>query len=111
VYKEFKDDEEMVDYIPTFTCEMLTNELVEMAKKYGVDYRDGIIEKKPLENKKQRILEVIGGCITGWSNMYELSTAKEVLFTEENVQNLPESVVESIMVGLLRYAGVMPRGV
>jgi len=111
VYSEFKDNEEMVGFIPTFTCGMLTNELASDAKKYSIEYATGIIDKKPILNKKTRILDIIGELITGWTNMYDLSTGKEITYSEDNVDNLPEILVESIFAELMRYAGIMPRGV
>ena len=110
IFAELEEDESMRDFVPLFTCEMFTNEGAEKAKEYIIEYTKGISDKRPMKNKKKGILGAMSKSVKGWSNMYDLSTGEEYVFSSENIENLPELVLESILMELCRYAGIVPRG-
>lgn len=108
VYKELEDEEGMEDYTPSFTCDMLSNKQVEQVKGLFVDIAKSSKDNKTFD-KKSEMLSIVGGNITGWKNMIDLSNGDSIAYSEESVKLLTENVIESILVELAKYAGFIPR--
>jgi hypothetical protein len=109
VYDGIKDDEDLKDCIPTFTCLALTEGQVEKIKKFGADRYKHATDNEFFPNKKESMLSAIGENITGWDNLYDMVSGDKIKFSADLIENLPENVVESILMDLSRYAGIVPR--
>lgn len=108
VYAELALEEGMDDFIPSFTCNMLTNAQVDDVKKMFLRIARAS-EKGEFVDKKNEIVSILENCITGWVNMIDLATGKNVEFSKEGVANLTENVLDSIITELSKYAGFIPR--
>jgi hypothetical protein len=110
-YLEYLEYLEIKKLLPEFTCNALTIGQGEKVKNYGVYRVKCAEEEKSFPDKKEKMLEIIEGNITGWNNLYDMSTGEILKFSSELVNDLPENVIESILMDLARYAGIVQRGI
>ena len=102
---------EIRDIIPTFTCDALTISEGEAMKAYGASRIKAINEGEMFTDKKDRLLEIVESKIKGWDNLYDMATGEELKFSQDLIKELPENTLESIMMDLGRYAGIVSRGI
>ncbi len=92
------EDEELKNYTPKFRCRQLTIGENETVKQFLRDSKEG-------SGDRTAIIEILKAVVLGWSNLYDISTGEEFVFSPENVAKLPEMVQKSIITDLWQYAG------
>jgi len=107
-YEKVALEEGMEEFIPSFTCTMLTVEQVDEVKKMFLRIADARNSGEVVDKKKE-IVSILEKSITGWGKMFDLSNGEAVEFSKENISKLTENVLDSIIMELSRYAGFIPR--
>ena len=100
-HKEMENDEELKGFVPVFKCRQFSNSEAEKARVFLSK-----IAKDELYEKSE-VLEIVGGCIEDWKNLYNVVTGEEFSYSVANISELPELVLRSLLNDLWSYSGTM----
>lgn len=100
-FKAVSESEELKEYTPLFKCRQIRNGEIDAFKMYARKS----VEPDLFEGKKAEAINLLTGIIESWSNLYNLSTAELFPFSIENIYLLPETVLDSVIIDMIRYAG------